>query len=81
MQTIAKECDALIAAYREIDRLRAGVVELKAYIRRMEAEKTMALDYGTVPQNGVQVIDFIGAVHVHHVPSCHSDTVTTLASL
>jgi hypothetical protein len=69
MQALAKDCEALAAAHREIDRLRAGVVDLKAHIRSMEAQ---ALNHGTVPQNNTQVVDFIGLAHIRHVHSCHS---------
>lgn len=78
MQALNKDCEALTAAYREIDRLRAGVVDLKAVIRTLEAQKSMALDHGTVPQNSTQVLDFIGDTHLRHQHFCHSDTVGNL---
>jgi hypothetical protein len=81
MVELEKECDALASAYREIDRLRAGVVDLKAIIRSLEAQKTMALTHGTVPQNSTQVLDFIGVRHEDHVCSCHSVSVAALPSV
>lgn len=76
MSNLVRDCEALIAAYGEIDRLRAGVVGLKAQIRSLEAKEIMALGYGTVPQNSTQVIDSIRSVHDGDVSHCHYDIGT-----
>lgn len=77
MSDLARDCDVLIATQRELDRLRMGVVDLRAQIRTLESRLAMALNHGTVPQNGVQVIDSIGGADEHHAPYCHSDTVAS----